>query len=205
MHFRAIVSIDFSGPVRCTDPNEFMEEAMNNGSKNAPEPAPVLGLHHNAYRCRDAEETRHFYEDVLGLPLVHVVKESKVPSTGENTPFVHLFFELKDKSCIAFFDLGDNVKPAPSPNTPAWVTHFAMKVPSVRDVEAMKSRLEANGISVVGVTDHGFVKSIYFFDPNGIRLELTAETATQDELDQYARTAHAALATWTKEKAAARA
>ena len=48
---------------------------MNNGSKNAPAPAPVLGLHHNAYRCRDAEETRHFYEDVLGLPLVHVVKE----------------------------------------------------------------------------------------------------------------------------------
>ena len=75
----------------------------------------------------------------------------------------------------------------------------------MKDVEAMKSRLEANGISVVGVTDHGFVKSIYFFDPNGIRLELTAETATQDELEQYARTAHAALATWTKEKAAARA
>ena len=154
---------------------------MNNGSKNAPAPAPVLGLHHNAYRCRDAEETRHFYEDVLGLPLVHVVKESKVPSTGENTPFVHLFFELKDKSCIAFFDLGDNVKPAPSPNTPAWVTHFAMKVPSVKDVEAMKSRLEANGI----------------------RLELTAETATQDELKEYARSAHAVLAAWTKEKATA--
>ncbi len=75
-----------------------------------------------------------------------------------------------------FFDLGDNVKPEPSPNTPAWVTHIAFKVPSVKDVETMKARLEANGIKVLGVTDHGFVKSIYFFDPNGVRLEFTAET-----------------------------
>jgi catechol 2,3-dioxygenase-like lactoylglutathione lyase family enzyme len=176
---------------------------MESGSKAGPAPSAVLGLHHFAYRCRDAEETRQFYEDVLGLPLVHVVKEKSVPSTGEKTPFVHLFFELKDKSCIAFFDLGDNVKPAPSPNTPPWVNHLALKVPSVKDVETMKARLEANGVSVVGVTDHGFVKSIYFFDPNGIRLEFTAETATQDELNEYARSAHAALATWTKEKAAA--
>ena len=121
------------------------------------------------------------------MPLVHVVKESTCRAPARSTPFAHLFFELKDRSCIAFFDLGDNVKPEPSPNTPAWVTHFAMKVPSVKDVETMKARLEANGVSVVGVTDHGFVKSIYFFDPNGIRLEFTAETATQDELKEYAR------------------
>jgi catechol 2,3-dioxygenase-like lactoylglutathione lyase family enzyme len=174
-------------------------------NKDAPAPAPVLGLHHYAYRCRDAEETRVFYEDVLGLPLVHVVKESFVPSTGEKNPFVHLFFELKDGSCIAFFDLGDNVKADPSPNTPPWVNHFAMKVPSVQDVEIMKARLEAHGVKVLGITDHGFVKSIYFFDPNGIRLEFTAETATQDELKDYARKAHAALDAWTKDKAAARA
>ena len=85
------------------------------------------------------------------------------------------------------------------------VNHLALKVPSVKDVEIMKARLEANGGNVVGITDHGFVKSIYFFDPNGIRLEFTAETATQDELKEYARTAHSALATWTKEKAAATA
>lgn len=175
---------------------------MNVAAKTAPAPSAVLRLHHFAYRCRDAEETRQFYEDVLGLPLVHVVKESTVPSTGEKTPFVHLFFELKDGSCIAFFDLGDNVKPAPSPNTPAWVNHLALKVPSVKDVEIMKARLEAHGINVVGVTDHGFVKSIYFFDPNGIRLEFTAETVGQDELKEYARNAHAALAAWTKDKAA---
>lgn len=177
---------------------------MTTGSDQPKGPAPsaVLGLHHNAYRCRDAEETRHFYEDILGLPLVHVVKETFVPSTGEKNPFAHLFFELKDGSCIAFFDLGDNVKPEPSPNTPAWVTHFAMKVPSVKDVETMKARLEANGVNVIGVTDHGFVKSIYFFDPNGVRLEFTAETASAEEIKEYARTAHSALAAWTKDKSA---
>ena len=92
---------------------------------------PVLGLHHSAYRCRDAEETRHFYEDILGLPLVHVVTADHVEHR-QHSPFAHVFFELTDGSCIAFFDLGDNVEADPSPNTPAWVNHFAMKVPSAR-------------------------------------------------------------------------
>jgi len=198
------MGIDFAAVLSCIRISK--EETMKNGSHaQAPAPAPVLGLHHYAYRCRDAEETRQFYEDVLGLPLVHVVKEAFVPSTGEKTPFAHVFFELKDGSCIAFFDLGDNVKPEPSPNTPPWVNHLALKVPSVRDVEIMKARLEAHGVNVLGITDHGFVKSIYFFDPNGIRLEFTAETATQDELKEYARTAHSALAAWNKEKAESRA
>jgi glyoxylase I family protein len=197
------MGIDFGQLLRCIRLSK--EETMKNGSnEKAPAPAPVLGLHHYAYRCRDAEETRQFYEDVLGLPLVHVVKEAFVPSTGEKTPFAHVFFELKDGSCIAFFDLGDNVKPEPSPNTPPWVNHLALKVPSVKDVEIMKARLEAHGVNVLGITDHGFVKSIYFFDPNGIRLEFTAETATQDEIKEYARTAHSALAAWNQEKASAR-
>jgi hypothetical protein len=79
----------------------------------------IDGLHHFAYRCRDAEETRHFYEDILGLPPVHLVRADKVPSTGENCPFVHIFFQMADGSHIAFFDLGDDVKAEPSPNTPA--------------------------------------------------------------------------------------
>ncbi len=74
---------------------------MTSGSKSAPAAAPVLGLHHNAYRCRDAEETRHFYEDMLGLPLVHVVKAEALFRAPARNPFVHLFFELKDGSCIA--------------------------------------------------------------------------------------------------------
>ncbi|HSW03578.1 VOC family protein, partial [Aquabacterium sp.] len=86
---------------------------------------PVQGLHHFAWRCRDAEATRQFYEDLLGLPLVHVIRKDHVPSTGEFCPYVHLFFRMADGGCIAFFDLGDDLAAEPSPNTPAWVNHIA--------------------------------------------------------------------------------
>ena len=162
--------------------------------------APIHGLHHFAYRCRDAEETRHFYEDILGLPLAHVIKADRVPSTGEECPYVHVFFQMRDGSYIAFFDLGDNTAPAPSPNTPAWVNHLALRMNSVDEVKEAKARLEQAGIDVVGVTDHGFVQSIYFFDPNGIRLELTTETMGDGEAEQYKASAHDMLAAWNAEK-----
>lgn len=164
--------------------------------------APIRGLHHFAYRCRDAEETRHFYEDILGLPLAHVLRADNVPSTGENCPYVHLFFQMTDGSFIAFFDLGDNTAAQPSPNTPAWVNHIALRMDTVEQVTAAKKRLNDAGIEVVGVTDHGFVQSIYFFDPNGIRLELTTETLTEKEAADFKVHAHDALGAWTAEKAA---
>jgi catechol 2,3-dioxygenase-like lactoylglutathione lyase family enzyme len=162
---------------------------------------PVQGLHHFAWRCRDAEETRRFYEDVLGLPLVHVIKKDHVPSTGEFCPYVHIFFRMQDGSCIAFFDLGDNTAALPSPNTPTWVNHIALRVASTDDLAAMKSRLEAQGVEVVGVTDHdGYIHSIYFFDPNGFRLELTVEVAEPGVVQGYAAQAHQELAAWNEEK-----
>jgi catechol 2,3-dioxygenase-like lactoylglutathione lyase family enzyme len=163
--------------------------------------APIHGLHHFAYRCRNAEETRRFYEDLLGLPLVHVIRADRVPSTGEEFPYVHLFFQMQDGSYVAFFDLGDGAASVPSPNTPAWVNHLALRMSSVEEVTEAKKRLEAANINVVGVTDHGFVQSIYFFDPNGIRLELTTETLTDAEAAEYKATAHEALAAWTAEVA----
>jgi catechol 2,3-dioxygenase-like lactoylglutathione lyase family enzyme len=163
--------------------------------------APIHGLHHFAWRCRDAEETRHFYEDLLGLPLAHVIKADHVPSTGEYCPYVHVFFEMRDGSYIAFFDLGDNTAAQPSPNTPAWCNHLALKMKSVEEVIEAKKRLEAAGIDVVGVTDHGFVQSIYFFDPNGIRLELTTETFAEGEAESFKASAHQELAAWNSEKA----
>ncbi len=153
-------------------------------------------LHHFAWRCRDAEETRHFYEDVLGLPLVHVIRAETVPSTGEHSPYVHLFFRMADGSCIAFFDLGDGQAAAPSPNTPAWVNHFAMELETREELLAMRERLQHAGIEVVGVTDHGFVESIYFFDPNGLRLEYTIRTSKPNEDAENEQQAHAALRQW---------
>lgn len=166
-----------------------------------PAAVPINGLHHFAYRCRDAEETRHFYEDILGLPLFHYIRSDIVPSTGEYCPYVHIFFRMTDGSCLAFFDLGDNVAPTPSPNTPAWVNHIALRVDTVEQLEAMKTRLEAHGIEVLGLTDHRIFKSIYFFDPNGIRLELSAQLASNSQMFSEKKGIHEKIAAWSKEKA----
>jgi glyoxylase I family protein len=165
-----------------------------------PAPAPVQQLHHYAYRARDAEETRHFYEDILGLPMYHIIQSDVVPSTGELCPYTHFFFRLQDGSFIAFFDLGDDEAALPSPNTPEWVNHVSFRVNTVGDLEAMKTRLEAHGVQVLGVTDHHIFKSIYFFDPNGIRLELSAQLADEFQMLQESKTAHARLREWTARK-----
>lgn len=163
---------------------------------------PVRGLHHFAYRCRDAEETRHFYEDLLGLPLTHLVRADYIPSTREYCPYVHLFFEMTDGSSMAFFDLGDNTPSEPSPNTPQWVNHVALRVDSIQAVQTALVRLQSAGVEVIGPVDHdGFVLSIYFFDPNGIRLELTTNTASDSTLLEYRKNARTALDAWTQDKA----
>lgn len=176
-------------------PTVDREESANAG------PAPIHGLHHFAYRCRDAEETRHFYEDILGLPLFHYIRSDIVPSTGEYCPYIHIFFRMTDGSCLAFFDLGDDQGAAPSPNTPAWVNHIALRVNTVEQLESMKARLQSHGIDVLGVTDHRIFKSIYFFDPNGIRLELCAQLAPPAQMREEQRIVHEKLAAWSKEKA----
>jgi glyoxylase I family protein len=165
-----------------------------------PAPAPIHQLHHYAYRARDAEETRHFYEDILGLPLYHIIQSDVVPSTGEYCPYTHFFFRLQDGSFIAFFDLGNDEAALPSPNTPLWVNHISFRVDSVQALKDMKARLEAHGIEVLGITDHHIFDSIYFFDPNGVRLELTAQRADEFQMLQESRTAHARLREWTARK-----
>lgn len=174
--------------------------ALRPATSPLPAPAPVQQLHHYAYRAKDAEETRHFYEDILGLPLYHIIQSDYVPSTGEYCPYTHFFFRLQDGSFIAFFDLGNDEAALPSPNTPLWVNHISFRVDTVADLEAMKARLEADGIEVLGVTDHHIFKSIYFFDPNGVRLELTAQLADEFQMLEESKTAHARLAEWTARK-----
>lgn len=163
---------------------------------------PIRSLHHFAWRCRDAEETRRFYEDLLRLPLVHVIQLDHVPSTGEYCPYTHIFFQLNDGSYIAFFDLGDGQAAEPSPNTPDWVNHIALEVADLDTLEDYKRRLTEAGVEVLGITDHKFIKSIYFFDPNGFRLELSVRTQPESVLDEYAREAHARLEEWSSAQAA---
>ena len=160
---------------------------MKNGSKAGPTPSAVLGLHHNAYRCRDAEETRHFYEDVLGLPLVHVVKEPIVPSTGENTPFAHRVLRAEGR-------ILHRVLRSWRQREARAIAEYARMGQPLRDQGAVGEGRRGHEGAARGERHRGrrghrprFVKSIYFFDPNGIRLEFTAETATHDELKEYAR------------------
>lgn len=157
----------------------------------------VQGLHHFAWRCRDAEETRVFYEDVLGLPLAHVIQADHVPSTGEYCPYTHIFFRMADGSFIAFFDLGDDIVAEPSPNTPSWVNHIALRVNDRQELLAAKARLEAAGVPVLGITDHHIIESIYFFDPNGFRVELTTWTVEPAYMEEAEREARALLDAWT--------
>jgi catechol 2,3-dioxygenase-like lactoylglutathione lyase family enzyme len=169
-------------------------------TSNASGRARIKGLCHFAYPCRDAEETRAFYEDVLGLPLVHCMQVDSVPSTGEAGPYAHIFFEMGDGSYIAFFDLGKGELPKTVTNTPSWVLHLALEVDSLEEVMAAKARLERAGVEVRGVVDHGFISSIYFFDPNGLRLELTTRTEEPGFLAAAAREARPKLDQWQRRK-----
>lgn len=161
----------------------------------------IKGLYHFSYPCRDGEETRKFYEDLLGLPLVNCMTADRVPSTGEEKPYAHFFFEMADGSYMAFFDLGEDVMPLPSPNTPDWVQHFAMEVESVEKVLEFKKRLNDAGVKTTDLVDHDFINSIYFFDPNGLRLEITARTEEPGYLAKAASEAHTAMKDWTAKKA----
>lgn len=161
----------------------------------------LKGIHHSAYRCRDAEETRAFYEDKLGLPLAAVVQEEKEPGSGAPNPFVHLFFRLGDGNFLAFFDAPKTAKDF----TPVhgFDRHVAFEAEDEAALVAWRDRLNAAGVPCFGPLDHGFVRSVYFYDPNGLPLEITTRVAQHDAiLSEEARTARAVIDAWTARKAA---
>ncbi len=162
----------------------------------------LRGFHHVAYRCKDAKETVEFYRDLLGMEFTVAFAEDHVPSTGEYDPYMHVFLDAGNGNVLAFFELPQQKIMGRDENTPKWVQHIAMKVDGVEDLLAAKARAEAKGIEVVGPTDHGIFKSIYFFDPNGHRLELTADTGTAEELKELRRVAPAMLEEWSRTKKA---
>ena len=160
----------------------------------------IKGLHHNAYRCRDAEETRAFYEDFLGLPLAGTL-EITATKTGRETDTLHIFFEMDDGSYLAFFEAPD--RPFDFKEQHDFDLHIALEVePDV--LKPMMAKGEATGIETRGVADHHFIKSIYFRDPNGYVIELTAKEPNHDAaMDPAANDARALLDKWQAKKAAA--
>jgi catechol 2,3-dioxygenase-like lactoylglutathione lyase family enzyme len=176
-----------------------------------PTQPPVLGAHHSAYRCRDAEETRAFYEDVLGLPLVQALEIKEHPTTGEALSYMHVFFDIggaidSAPNYIAFFEVVDEAGTVPLFDfKKQWGMdlHFAMGV-SDRDALAVwQQRLADRGVDVEGPIDHGFITSIYFHDPNGYRLEFTTQDATEAALfEENRKQAHANMKRWAAATAA---
>jgi lactoylglutathione lyase len=137
-------------------------------------------IHHVAYRCRDAKQTVEWYRRHLGMDFVLAIAENNVPSTGAPDPYMHVFLDAGQGNVLAFFELPGSPPMGRDANTPDWVQHIAFKVGSLDELLATKARLEAAGIEVVGPTEHTIFKSIYFFDPNGHRLELAVDTATPE-------------------------
>jgi catechol 2,3-dioxygenase-like lactoylglutathione lyase family enzyme len=157
----------------------------------------IQGLHHNAYRCRDSEETRAFYEDFLGLPLVHAF-EIRATKTGRETRVLHSFYQMDDGSCLAFFEAPDS--PFEFKDQHDFDLHIALQV-SRDDMMAMYDKGKAAGMETRGVADHEFIESIYFRDPNGYVIELTSPTPDAPDILAKAKTeAHAALKTWQETK-----
>jgi glyoxylase I family protein len=138
-------------------------------------------LDHVAYRCKNARETVDFYTKMLDMPLVAAVTDEIVQSTKERCPHIHVFFAMQDGSCVAFFELAEEKPMGRDENTPAWVQHLALQVDSSETQEAIRRKLIDAGVSVIGPKDGHLCVSIYFFDPNGHRLEITTRKVVPDE------------------------
>ena len=137
-------------------------------------------IHHVAYRCKDAKATVDWYVKNLNMEFVLAIAEDLVPSTKAPDPYMHVFLDAGGGNVLAFFELPNSPEMGRDTNTPEWVQHIAFKVDSLQALEDAKARLQANGVDVLGPTNHTIFKSIYFFDPNGHRLELAADVGTPD-------------------------
>mgnify|MGYP000235845256 CR=1 FL=1 len=164
----------------------------------------VQGFHHVAYRCKDAKQTVEFYQQALGLEFQLAIAEDHVPSTGAYDPYMHIFLDVGNGNVLAFFELPEQAEMDRDQNTPVWVQHIAMRVSDEAALLAAKAHLESLDISVIGPTHHGIFKSIYFFDPNGHRLELAADIGTAEQMRQLKEVAPAMLDEWSQTKKAPR-
>ncbi|MBL28021.1 MAG: glyoxalase [Rhodospirillaceae bacterium] len=159
-------------------------------------------IHHVAYRCKDAKETVDWYGKHLNMDFVLAIGENEVPSTKEPDPYMHVFLDAGAGNVLAFFEIPNSPSMGKDPNTPDWVQHIAFEVESVAVLEETKARLEAAGIDVIGPTNHTLFKSIYFFDPNGHRLELAANTGTPEMYRRLDDVKWAMLNEWAETKRA---
>jgi len=157
-------------------------------------------IHHVAYRCKNAKETVAFYRDVLGMDFLMAMAEDRAPSTKAPDPYMHVFLDAGGGNILAFFELPNSPPMAKDPNTPDWVQHIAFRVKDAAAMLEAKANAEARGCTVVGPTDHGVFRSIYFFDPSGNRVEVTHWTAQPGQLEKLKQVAPEMLDEWDRTK-----
>ncbi|ARD44098.1 VOC family protein [Colwellia sp. PAMC 21821] len=159
-------------------------------------------IHHVAYRCKDAKETVDWYQKHLNMELTVAIAENEVPSTKAPDPYMHIFLDAGMGNVLAFFEIPNSPEMGRDENTPQWVQHIALEVEDVDALVAAKNDLQALGLDILGPVNHGVFKSIYFFDPNGHRLELAANTGTTAQYDELKRVASLMVEEWSKTKIA---
>lgn len=165
--------------------------------KKHEKPIPLMGLHHSANRCRDAEQTRAFYEDFLGLPLACSLRRDKTEA-GVETPLIHIFFEMRDGSYLAFFELPE-VEFEFKEQDPSDL-HIALEVDDAT-MKLMVEKARAAGQAPYGPVELESLRSIYFRDPNGYVVELTTKLDNHDEvMDPDLNDAREILDRWQAEK-----
>lgn len=159
----------------------------------------VARLHHNAWVTRDQEATRRFYEDLIGLPLVATWSEAD-ELFGAERVYCHTFFGLADGSALAFFQFEkeeDQELFGPTmPETP--FSHIALKVEADHQEEVAR-RLAAAGYTepATFVLEHGYCRSLYVRDPNGLLIELTVDHPEVEAISAARlASAHRELAAW---------
>ena len=157
-------------------------------------------IHHVAYRCKDAKETVEFYQKYLNMELTVCIAEDRVPSTKEPNPYMHVFLDAGMGNILAFFEITGEKEMDRDRNTPLWVQHIAFQVKNEAALVKAKKELEDKGLDVLGITEHGIIRSIYFFDPNGHRIELTCVVGTDEQMAHLKKIAPEMLEEWSQTK-----
>ena len=158
-----------------------------------------IRLHHNAYVTRDQEKTRRFYEEVIGMPLVATWCESD-ELFGKMRTYCHTFFQMADGGALAFFQFENPDDQAEfGPAMPATPFHHIALAVSKDTQAAIEQRIASAGIEPPDtyVLEHGYCRSVYVKDPNGLILEFTLDSPEVDQITQERRAdAHRELKRW---------
>jgi len=165
----------------------------------AQSPRIPIRLHHNAYVTRDQERTRRFYEDVIGMPLVATWCESD-ELFGKMRTYCHTFYGMADGGALAFFQFEDPKDQAEfGPQMPASPFHHIALAVSAETQAAIEKRIAAAGIQPPDtyVLEHGYCRSVYVTDPNGLILEFTLDHPEVDKISRDRQAdAHQELKRW---------